>query len=107
MSRNLLGKKRTERNFENEEYEKFSNIKEDKNNINLPFKKIITEKITDYEILDLSSNNDNNKNNNKIEIKNEIKKEEKINNNLDTPIFGFNKNNKNLLYNNESKKKII
>ena len=95
MSRNLLGKKRTERNFENEEYEKFSNIHEDKNNIKLPFKKIITEKITEYEILDLSSNNDNNKKNinkklfeenslinNKKEIKNEIKKEKIINENI-------------------------
>ncbi len=120
MSRNLLGKKRTERNFENEEYEKFSNIHEDKNNIKLPFKKIITEKITEYEILDLSSNNDNNKKNinkklfeenslinNKKEIKNEIKKEEKINNNLDTPIFGVNKNNKNILIENESKKNYL
>ncbi len=37
MSRNLLGKKRTERNFENEEYE-----------IKLPFKEITTEKIIEY-----------------------------------------------------------
>ena len=126
MSKSLLGKKRTERNFENEEYDKFSNIHEDKNNNEnkLPFKKIITEKITDYEIIS-NSNNDNNKKseninknlfgenkkdslfNNKIEIKNEIKKDEKINKNLDTPIFGLNKSNINLFAENESKKKLF
>ena len=76
MSKNLLGKKRTQRDFINEEYNEFSNIREEKenkildNNIKLPFKKIITEKLTEYEIQD--SNVINVNNNKNIENKNKL-----------------------------------